>query len=253
MTNVDKLDKKTLRNMADKLGVEWSKQTDDEKSLALKVKAALSKATATEEAPEAREDDVFDTSRRAPTENATDPKTGKPVKLPTACFGWFFTEKPAPGAVNCMKDCPHWKPCKGLSQGAEKALAALAEEEAVEAEASAVTAEVVEQVEKATKAKAEKKGKGKAEPLTAPVKRKGALDEDSELKLAYDLDFVISVEDDEVRKFFKHLLKAHGEGGTTTVGAVIDAFIEATGLDDRGAVLGEMLPEMLSDGTLVLA
>lgn len=242
--NVEKLDKKGLRDLASKLGVTWDKRTDDEAALKKKVSKALEA-----DAPPEKEDTAFDITRRAPTETRVDPKTKKPTKVPVACFGWLFNDKPKPGESDCKAACPHWKACKTFTTGAAAAFAELDAEEEAEAEADAVTAEDVELAAKATKKRAA--GAKETSTLTKGEKRKSVLDEESELTVNFDLDWTLSVEDADLRKFYKRLVKKHGEGGKLAVSEVIDVFCEVVGLDDRGAVLTEMLPEMVANGDFV--
>lgn len=241
--NIDKLDKKGLRKMADDLGVKWDKRTDDEASLKKKLAAALD---ASDKVPEVTDGTDFDVSKRAPTETVKDPKTGKQVKVPVACFGWFFNDKPEPGKVDCKKDCPHWKPCSKLSAAGAKALEELEAEEKVRVEVEAVDEGDVALANVATEKRNAKKQATNS--ITKGEKRKSVLDEESELKVAFDLDWAITVEDADLRKFYKKVLKVHGEGSVISAGEVIDVFCEVLGVDDRDAVLSEMLPEMISNG-----
>lgn len=241
--NVEKLDKKGLRKMADDLGVKWDKRIDDEASLRKKISASLK---ASESAPEAAENTDFDVSKRSPTETVKDPKTGKMVKVPVACFGWFFNPKPEPGRVNCKQDCPHWKPCSKLSAAAADALAELEAEEAASAEAEAVDSSDVELANAATERKNKKASK---ESITKGEKRKNApMDEETVFTIAYDFDWALTVEDADIRKFYKRVIKTYGEKGKVTAGQLIDVFAEVVGLDDRDAILTEMLPEMVANG-----
>jgi hypothetical protein len=240
--NVEKLNRSKLRKLADDLGVKWDKRKDDEERLRKKVTAALAVGEA--------ESEEFDPTKRDATTIEVDSRTKKAIKRPIACFGWYFNDSPAPGKINCVSDCPHWKACAKLSKGAAALLGEVEEDEADTEESDAVTEDDVTEMNAATRRKGGKNGS----TLTKGETPKGRLAEETEVVISYDLDWANSVEDDDLRLFYKKLIKKHGEGETVPLSAVLDLFCATQGLDDgdRATVLTDYLPMMLEQGDFKL-
>lgn len=238
--NVEKMTKQKLRALADEMGVTWDKRTDDEESLRRKVTRAL--ALSDDDGGE------LDLSKRANTTIEVDPKTKKPVKRPIACFGWYYNDKPAPGKVDCDKECPHATACAKLSRGATAALGELEEEAETDEEAEAVSDEDVEGINAANKrmsSKSKKNGLAKGERL------KGTLDEETKFRITFDADWVLTVEDKDFRRFYKALLKEHGEEGVLTGEDILAALKEYIGLPKKEGL--EFLPTLLQNKDFKLA
>lgn len=196
----------------------------------------------------------FDITKRAATQVVEDPKTGKDVVMPLACFGWHFNPNPGPPpAIQCAKECPHAKACAALSKHSAKAQAELEDEAEADAEAEAVTKEDVKLAKAGMAKRAEKKKpktSSKGEELTKGEPRKNELSEESYLKVAYDLDYALGIEDEQLRKFHKRIVKVHGEGGRVKVATVINVLIEVLELDegDREECLTGFIPDLLAEG-----
>lgn len=247
METVDKLNLKSLRVMADKMGVAWSKK-DDEATLRKKV---AKQRDAAESTVTAKGGTAFDTTKRAPFIVITDPRTKKPVRDPQGCFGYFFLDKPAsPEDVDCKAQCPHWKPCKVLSKDADKVLSLAAE--ADEAETAKKEAEEVDEAdlklaEAAKSKKTSKKAESKPASILKEEKRVGTIDLETTLKVEFDLDYALAIDDDDLRKFYKRVVKKHGEGAEVSVEDIVLIFCETQGIDDPEPVVDEFLPQMVAN------
>ena len=204
--NLDKLDRKALRALAEKVGVNWSKTEDDDASLRKKISKALAAAEAP--APAEKGCTAFDVTRRAPTWKEVHPLTKKEVVTPTGCFGWaFLTGK----NVICAQ-CPHAKPCAKLFASAPAAKALLEDADEAAAELEEMSADAVAETLAPKAKKAKKEAASESESFAAPAKsRKGmGLSAKDSVKVLYDEDFVASEDDEDLRKFYRRVLRAAG-------------------------------------------
>lgn len=232
--NVEKASRAQLRDMATNLGVSWDKTTEDD-VLRKKLKKAAAKAQAV---PADVEGDGFDVTKRGALEFiASDPSTRKKTSQPEEeCFGWLYDPK----HPQCSTSCPHAKFCKPLSETRPE-FDTIEEEAYLEAQAAGVDPKDV------AKAGPSKK-KTKAATLTEPEKRKGALEPKSKLVIAYSLEWADTVEDDDLRKFYKRLLKRKGEGAEVTVKEVLAVFSDFYEVSDEAETIAEIIEMMVAQG-----
>lgn len=237
------MDKHELRKLADKLGVEWDKRVDDEKSLRSKIDAKLAKAGDAE-----ANEGHFDTGKRAILREYTGGggvlvKEGKKKGVPSDCFGYLFDK----GNKRCGGECPHAKKCKELSESLGAAVEIIEAEEEVEK----VTDDDAEEIAKAVEKKQSKVKPGKKAKDESLSKEEGAVDDDTEFKLTYDEDYALSIEDDDLSKFYKRLFKMVGDKSVPASG-IVDVF--ATVFDvakgERDSTRDELLKTMLDNGDI---
>lgn len=248
METVDKLNLKSLRIMADKMGVAWSKK-DDEAVLRKKVAKQRDAAESTASTATAKSGTDFDTKKRAPFTIITDPRTKKPVRDPTGCFGYFFLDTPTKDDVDCKAVCLHWKPCKVLSKDASKVLdmaVAVEEESNAKEEAAEVDDDDLKMAE-AAKGKGKKAKKEEAKSILTEEKRVGVIELDTMLKVEFDLDYALAIDDDDLRKFYKRVAKKIGEGKQVSAEDLTLIFCETQGLDDPEPVINEFIPQMVGN------
>lgn len=249
--DVAKLDKKALRAMADKLGVEWSKQKDTEDTLRKKIEKALAKntpkaekAVEEEEAKEAT-GTAFDLKARAPVGDVTDPKTGKITKQPLDCFGWFYEK----GNKRCDKDCPHRAQCAKLAEGAKKAIEELQAQAEAEDTGEQEAEETVE-AQNGRAAKAEKKANKKGGKMA----QEGVIEEKTALSVLFDEEFIDLLDDDDLRKFYRRVFKkAQANDGKISAGGVVDLFGAIYEVEDREATINSLVKTMIDNAELARA
>jgi len=246
--NVEDMDKKQLRNAANKLGVAWEKGFSEEKLRKLitrKVKVA-EEVTAKPNAAGA----AFDTAQRAPTAMRVDPKTKKSVKVPTGCFGWFYNPEPKDGEVNCDRDCPHAKACRKLSKNADEVLSQLVEEEKLEEEIAAVGDDDVVEAKKV----AGKKGKKASAANVADEEEHmgDSLTGSSKLKVLIDRSYALAIDDKDLRTLYKAVTKAFPQDTVTKASAIAKVIAEATGEDEAAVptIIADILPQMIENEEL---
>lgn len=225
--NLANMNKKELRAKCDDLGIHWDKQTDNEAILIAKIEKHLSKKK--KEVPLKE----FDLTQRARCDEVINVHT-KEVRLrPTDCFGWLFDES----AEECGM-CPHAAACKGLS--------ATADIEQLEVE-------VVELAKKAVEETKAKKAAQKAEkvppPPSKPEPKDEPLSEKSVVRVAFQAKHLKNV-DEDLLPFYQRLLK-YG-ASEMPVKQVLDAFEKIYEVEDRNALLTDLIVTMIDNKELEL-
>lgn len=234
-----------LHCIAEGLGLEL-KDPSSRKAMRAEIRQHMAKLSEDSPATNAQAESTgYDVTKRAPTVTVRDPKTGKDVKQPVACFGWYFD-----GANPlCKSQCPHAKPCARFSKEAAKLTEELQEIERAEDEAAATSVVSGESVSSAISTKNALKAP-KAPKVEAKKKKKG-LNEATALCVNYEEDWALAVEEPTYRKFYRRVLKRHGDK-TITVSDLVDVF-DSLGVDTSADdFIADTIKPMVDDGDFVL-